>query len=553
MKFLRSSYVQITAVLMLAAAWKMVFVFWDVIPFNSDEAVVALMARHILLGERPIFFYGQAYMGSLDAFLVAAGFLLFGQQVWVIRLVQGILYLAFLLVTMWIGKEAFGDLRAGILAALLLAIPTVNVTLYTTVSLGGYGEALLIGGLAVLLALKIMKHRLSPGSEKPPLAALSFWGALVGFGLWANGLSLVYSAPAAVYLLWGIWKHNRRWLPAFFLTSGAGFFLGSLPWWIYLAGNGPQQLILELFGTAIAVERMPWLARTGAHLVNFLLLGVSAIFGFRPPWNVQWLALPLLPFVLIFWMGVLWFFTRGLRRSGVDNLSGGQKTSPGSGQFYVETVLLAGICAAFLAGFLFTPFGADPSGRYFLPLALPLTLIAARMILHIARKPWLVAALTVLVIGYQAWGTLQCAQTFPPGLTTQFHEPTIIDHRADGELIAFLREQGETRGYTNYWVAYPLAFQSSEELIFIPRLPYHVDLRYTPRDDRYAPYTQIVAESQHTAFITMRSPPLDQYLRAEFSRLGVSWQEKTIADYKIYYRLSRAVRPNEIGLGDLQE
>ena len=60
----------------------------NVVPFNSDEAVVALMARHILQGERPIFFYGQAYMGSADAYLVATGFWVFGEQVWVIRLIE---------------------------------------------------------------------------------------------------------------------------------------------------------------------------------------------------------------------------------------------------------------------------------------------------------------------------------------------------------------------------------------------------------------------------------------------------------------------------------
>ena len=37
-------------------------------PFNSDEAVVGLMAKHISQGARPVFFYGQVYMGSLDAF-----------------------------------------------------------------------------------------------------------------------------------------------------------------------------------------------------------------------------------------------------------------------------------------------------------------------------------------------------------------------------------------------------------------------------------------------------------------------------------------------------
>ena len=115
------------------------------LPFNADEAVVALMARHILQGERPIFFYGQAYMGSLDAFLVAGGFLLLGQQVWVIRLVQALLYGGLIITTIGLGKEACGSWKIGFLAAGLMAIPTVNVTLYTTASLGGYGEALLIG------------------------------------------------------------------------------------------------------------------------------------------------------------------------------------------------------------------------------------------------------------------------------------------------------------------------------------------------------------------------------------------------------------------------
>ena len=209
--------------------------------------------------------------------------------------------------------------------------------------------------------------------------------------------------------------------------------------------------------------------------------------------------------------------------------------------------------AALLAGFLFTPFGVDPSGRYFVPLAVPLALIAAQMIGSVSRRAWQAAALTALVVGFQGFGTLQSAVNFPPGLTTQFYEPTIIDHRADADLIAFLRQQGETRGYTNYWVAYPLAFHSAEELIFVPRLPYHLDLRYTPRDDRYPAYTQAVADSPRVAYITTRNPRLDARLRQSFEDLGITWEEETIGDFHIYYRLSRAVRPQEIGLGELIE
>jgi 4-amino-4-deoxy-L-arabinose transferase-like glycosyltransferase len=541
MKILRSTTFQVVAVLLLAAAWKLVFLFWEVVPFNSDEAVVALMARHILMGERPVFFYGQAYMGSLDAFLVAGGFWLFGQSVWVIRLVQTLLYLGTILTTFWIGKEAFDSTAVGALAAGLLAIPTVNVMLYTTASLGGYGEALLIGNLVLLVAIILALHKLPSRAERFAWAWFGLWGGLVGFGLWANGLTLVYSAPAGLYLLWALWKHRQAhwgWLAGFACAGLVGFFIGSLPWWIYAIQHGFSGLLLELLGTAVAVEQYSWIVRTGMHLVNFLLLGFSVIFGLRPPWSVSWLGLPLLPFVLIFWMSVLWFFYRQLRKAEPRR---------------AEYALLAGVMGMLLAGFMFTAFGVDPSGRYFLPLSIPLALVAAQMILRVPRRAWQTAGLVALVIGYQFWGTLQSALRFPPGLTTQFYEPTVIDHRADGALVTFLRQEGETRGYSNYWVAYPLAFHSGEDLIFVPRLPYHKDLRYTPRDDRYAPYEMLVDQSPRAAYITTRNPALDTYLRDHFKGLDLTWQEKQVGDYRVYYHLSKLVRPQDIGLGELSE
>lgn len=99
------------------------------VPFNADEAVVALMARHILAGERPLFFYGQAYMGSLDAFLAAAGFALLGPQVWIVRAVQILLYAGTMILWHRFCEEAFGSLSIARVAVLLLAIPPVFMTL----------------------------------------------------------------------------------------------------------------------------------------------------------------------------------------------------------------------------------------------------------------------------------------------------------------------------------------------------------------------------------------------------------------------------------------
>jgi hypothetical protein len=154
-----------------------------------------------------------------------------------------------------------------------------------------------------------------------------------------------------------------------------------------------------------------------------------------------------------------------------------------------------------------------------------------------------------LILAYSLWGTVQGILSFPPGLTTQFDVITSANPRTIHDLSSFLEAHGETRGYTNYWVAYPLAFFSNEELIFVPRLPYHLDFSYTTRDDRYAPYDQIVASSLRVAYITTNFPDLDEYLRAKFTSLGIEWDEEQIGDFHVFFDLSTPVRVDEVDLG----
>ncbi len=530
----------LAAVLIAALALKMILVAAGRLPFNADEAVVALMARHILAGERPVFFYGQAYMGSLEAFLVASGFWLIGQHTWVIRLLQGVLYLGTIISTTWLGKSVFGSWEIGIGAAILLAVPTVNVMLYTTVSLGGYGEAILIGNLILLSGLRIGKL-IGENASPPQFALWLIFGILVGSGVWAFGLTLVYSLPAGVFLAWKIWRAARgkalrfREVTLSFCCAGIGFLVGAIPLFVYGLRNGFSQLWMELGGKAIAgVEGVGFLGQIGQHLVNLVLLGSTVIFGFRPPWGVSWLVLPLIPFVLMVWVGLFVFTFRRFRHGG--SLIGEEK------------LLIAGVAICLLAGFVLTPFGADPSGRYFLPLAAPMSLFAAWGFLSLpVKRRFYIYGIFALLLGFNFLSILQAASQYPPGLTTQFYEPTRIDHRYDSELIQFLTEKGETLGYSNYWVAYPLAFLSQEKLIFVPRLPYHQDFRYTSRDDRYAAYDQMVGSANHAAYITTRHEALDERLRNAFTSIGVTWLEKQIGDYRIFYHLSRKVEPGEIG------
>lgn len=186
----------------LAAALKLILLKLDVFPFNADEAIVALMARHILAGRIPVFFYGQAYMGSLDAVLVAAAFRMLGESVLAIRTIQTVLYSATVATAVYLAWKIHGRLWLAFAAGLLLAIPTVNTTLYTTVSLGGYGEAILIGNLLMLAAWAIW--------QKPERqAAYLAWGFLAGLGIWAFGLVLVFVVPTALLVACSLRKLTR--------------------------------------------------------------------------------------------------------------------------------------------------------------------------------------------------------------------------------------------------------------------------------------------------------------------------------------------------------
>lgn len=521
-------------ILLAAVGLKAVLLAVDAFPFNADEAIVALMARHILQGSKPIFFYGQAYMGSLDAYLVAGFFSVFGQQVWVIRLVQTILYLLTIISTYWIGKTIFHSKISGFIAAGLLAIPPVNTTLYTTVSLGGYGEALLIGNLLILLTWKLANHRFYVQGINGLIfnSALIGWGFLAGAGLWANGLTLIYSLPAGIILAAALIRRvdPKRLLLALGILT-AGVFLGSLPWWLYAFQNGFQALIGELMGQAVAVEGGSLLERVGGHTLNYFLFGLPAALGFRPPWDVKWLAVPLLPFVFLVWVGVLVGWVGMLVGELKNRLAGG---------------LITGVGIVFTLGFLFTSFGIDPSGRYFVPLSVMFA-ISAGVVLNrwiSSNSRWIFAA--ILIFGFQLWGNIQTGLERPPGLTTQFYAPARINMLRIPDLITFLESENIQFGFTNYWVAYPVAFLTEEKIILAPRLPYHPDLRYTDRDDRYPAYTQLARGSARIAYITTGQSPLDERITAGFTAAGVGWQEKSIGDFNIYYDLSRPIQPEDL-------
>jgi hypothetical protein len=513
--------------IILGTSIKLILVFSNSVPFNSDEAVVGLMAKHILQGNWLTFFYGQPYMGSLDAYLVAAAFSLLGDDVWVIRIVQIILYAVFM-ATLWIFVYQFTkDAKTALIATWLASIPPVLLTTYTTPSLGGYGELLVLGNLVLILGHKAILDGNSRSSK--------IWfllGLVAGLAFWTSALAVVYFIPLFAIGIW-IWK-NLKVNHSVYLV--AGFLIGSSPWWLYNIQNSGEALFY-LLGKS---EQSPLSTNPLHRLVGFFLLGLPALLGFRHPWSPEFSPWPV-TFVSILFYLIFGVYLYHHRRS--------EQLLSASGGFFVMGLFSLG----FLIIFLGSNFGIDATGRYLLPLYVPLFMFLSFFIRSVIDQRVLFGiGILVIILSINSYETFRGAIS-EDRITTQFDPITRFDNSHDQELLKFLYDQVETRGYTNYWVSYRLAFLSNEEIIFSPRLPYKADLSYNAFDNRIPTYEEIVLDSARVAYITTLNPLLDEQLRGTFSDLGVDWQEAIIGHYRVFYDISDVVLPQEIGLYSLEE
>lgn len=503
--------------LLLALAFKAALYSAGAVPFNSDEAIVGLMASHIIEGQAPVFFYGQAYMGSLDAWLIAGFFRAFGPAVVWIRVVQAILYALFLVSAWLLARTFFPRRRLARWVVLLGALPPVLVTTYTSATLGGYGEILLLGNLCLILGYRV----LSESGRKKEWVLL---GLAAGLGFWTLGLIVVYVLPVAVIGLLRL-RPSRAWLSGITLAA-AGFLLGSAPWWLYNWSHNGAALMALTGGT-------PLPSSLGARLAGLFALGLPALLGLRFPWSPQFLPYPLLFLGLVLHLAVfLHLFERFRHRSSALGLG---------------TRLLLVMVAGFAVIFAASQFGIDSTGRYLLPLYLPL-LLASAYLLEAGwrwRRPAAYAALAGFLLLNGA-ATAQAAVS-PAGITTQFDPITRFGNQHDEALIEFFGERSIETGYSNYWVAYRIGFLSGEDIMLSPELPYKADLRYTDRDVRIDEYKTRADAAEKLVYVTTLHPQLDQRLQQGFSELGVSFEEIDIGPYHVFFNLSRPVRPDQLG------
>src|SRR5947199_9025560 len=105
----RAFHIGLVALLLVGLAFRLAIIASPLGEIDGDEAVVGLMARHIaFLGERPVFFWGQPYLGSVEAFTAAPLFRVFDSITPLLKLVPTAYSLRFLAPSAVLGRRLVG-------------------------------------------------------------------------------------------------------------------------------------------------------------------------------------------------------------------------------------------------------------------------------------------------------------------------------------------------------------------------------------------------------------------------------------------------------------
>jgi 4-amino-4-deoxy-L-arabinose transferase-like glycosyltransferase len=428
-------------------------------PFDSDEAIFVLMARHILQGERPIFFYGEAYGGSTDSYLTALFYAIFNESITVTRLVQTAEYMVGMLFTFLLARRLLpGNSRFGPIALLwLMALPPLLMTTWTTPAVL-YAVVIGLGSIITYLGHRLLLE------DADRLWRWLLFGAVCGISFWTFGLLVVYMVPVFALFLW---RFSRKRLHLYVLSAGM-FFLFSLPWWTEaLAG------LLVVYNPEQPTPLPPLWLRTFA----FFAITLPGFIGIRQPWapEIVWpaLALPL----LLFYLAAVLYAIPWLRRNDIA----APQTEP------LGFALLGLQIVTWLGLYFGTRFSLDATGRYILPLY-PVLLIAVALLLERIFYWRKAAAISILglVLAFNLALHLTVVQTVPPGITAQMNPALMLGNKHDPALIEFVKQQGG-RGYSHHWISYKIAVLSDESVILASFLPFRPDLRWNSLDDRYAP------------------------------------------------------------------
>jgi Dolichyl-phosphate-mannose-protein mannosyltransferase len=480
------------------------------IDWDSDTAVVAIMARDILRdGAHPVFYYGSAYAGTLEPHGVAAVFAVGGISVSAYRAAVVALLTCLLVVVYRTARLRFGRAVA-LVAVAYLAVPPVFFLRQGLTSNGSYDAVTILGG-CVLLTAFLWESALQQG--RPGLGRLAAVGLVAGAGWWVNPLILSFGVAV---VLWFLVIRPRVFLrPVHYLVFAIAFVIGGLPWWVSNALHSWYSLRDPQTERASLLQFV-------VQLKNFWLLAPSVLFGTRPVWKVaetypgETLACGLLYLVPIIVLAV--FIWR--RRKGL---------TAGPGEEHAEAraallLLLMLIVGPVLAAVSKRTFFAAP--RFLFPLYAVFPIAFGFAVCRLWRGSTPARAGAVALAGFALCtnaASLLLSQRLPE------HDGSDARNGSLSELIAELDRHDLKAVYGSYWIAYRLDFEADSRIPATPFGEWHMT--------RIPRYHEAVERDPRPAFVLSNEEGEADRFRQFLQERGATFRDFTVGPLHVFYDL----------------
>lgn len=502
--------------------------------YLADEGIVGLMGKHILEGrELPVFFYGQSYLGALEAYCAAASFALFGTGFLSLRLVP-FLFSIGLGVVVYRFAHRFYSVAVARWATALVAVSPMYFLQWNLKARGGFVEHVFLVFVVMMLFWTFyLYHRRE--------AATAFGLGLVsGVALWVNQLVGAYLAVMAG-LLWLRREDRRGWRPAL-----VGLLLGSS---LLIAYNlvHPLATVRSLARKALVMNRVDvqqrgdnWAGKGLAARVEALGDGfdkLGIVFGVPPGEGVQRLGMseeareggPLGPLRR-------WLFFLPLLVFGTALVAARPRRGPG-GWSGVGSDQLLGLFAlvTFVVGYV--------SPRYMLP-AYPLAAVLAAVLVSRLEGPrhrWMTGGLVaVLVFHVAGWVDAAVLPSASAGAAASDAAAVGATDEGRGELLVQWLDDRGIRACYSASPLYHLVFAGGERVVISPL-----------QKNRYPAYDRLVEETESICYV-FRDDQSDKRqhvaMLALLASKGVRYQASDVGPYRVLHDFAprRAIQAADV-------
>ena len=535
---------------------------------NADESTIDLMARHIAyLGEHPIFFWGQNYMGALQAYMGAILIHFFGSSAFTVRLGTLLIFTLYIVCMYFLVYLLYTPAYALFIIA-LLSIGSDRMIGIPLVANGGYAETMLFGACIFLgatwLALTAPQERRR--AAWPRLLIYAGLGVVIGLAFWSDQLILAGIFTAALFL-WLCCRQEIGWLAMLALL--AGVLVGAAPLILYNLSAAPGQNSLNvLVGTVFSgtPRVIPFSQQFAQALLISLPLGtgmpfstgIHAICGTSEPYlhpvsslaalfpsSNAWLCLGTrggwsLGFLFLWGVALVGALTaiRRLRKTRQERA--GEQDAQRARQQRVRVyarLMLLGSGALWLLLFTFSAAAQSTpraSSRYLICLLFavpallwPLWQGVVRVRERFKQGQRFVKARAAL----SALGLCIIAGTYLVGTGDIFANLPVSQNTYNqrNALVKALLDHGATRVYSDYNTCNLLIFQSDERVICGV-----LNDQLQPGINRYAPYLTLVESAPHPAYLFPATSAPAQALVAQLGQ-NAHYQYLLLDGYSIYF------------------